>query len=58
MRPLIILLGPGQGGDSPMFENLMEAVRVRQSGSGQVRTRPERAMADKAFLQSHPILPA
>ncbi len=32
-----------------MFENLMEAVRVRQADSGQVRTRPERAMADKAY---------
>ncbi len=32
-----------------MFESLMEAVRVRQADSGQVRTRPERAMADKAY---------
>ncbi len=32
-----------------MFENLMEAVKVRQASSGRVRTRPERAMADKAY---------
>lgn len=49
MRPLVILMGPGQGGDSPMFENLFEAVRVRQAGSGQTRTRPVRGMADKAY---------
>lgn len=49
MRPLVILLGPGQGGDSPMFENLFEAVQVRQAGSGQIRTRPVRGMADKAY---------
>ena len=49
MRPLVLFLGPGQGGDSPLFENLMEAVKVRQADSGQVRTRPERAMADKAY---------
>ena len=32
-----------------MFENLMEAVEVHQADSGQVRTRPERAMADNAY---------
>ena len=49
MRPLVLFLGPGQGGDSPMFENLMYAVKVCQAGSEQVRTRPERAMAEKAY---------
>lgn len=48
-RPLVLLLGPGQGGDSPMFENLMEALKVERPGSGRARTRPERAMADKAY---------
>ncbi len=27
-RPLVVLLGPGQGGDSPMFEHLMRALDV------------------------------
>ncbi|AIY02013.1 Mobile element protein [Arthrobacter sp. PAMC 25486] len=49
MRPLVILRGPGQAGDSPMFENLFEAVQVRQAGSRQTRTRPVRGMADKAY---------
>lgn len=47
--PLVILLGPGQAGDSPMFENLFEAVQVRQAGSGQTQTGPVRGMADKAY---------
>ena len=48
-RPLVLLLGPGQGGDSPMFENLMEALKVEKEGPGRARTRPDRAMADKAY---------
>jgi len=48
-RPLVMLLGPGQGGDSPMFENLMGALKVERDGSGRARTRPDRAMADKAY---------
>lgn len=47
-RPLV-LLGPGQGGDAPMFENLMEALRVDRAGSVRAITRPGRAMADKAY---------
>lgn len=32
-----------------MFENLMEAVKVKRPGPGRARTRPDRAMADKAY---------
>ena len=51
MRPLVLLLGPGQGRDSPMFENLMEVLKVEREGPGRARarTRPDRAMADKAY---------
>ncbi len=48
-RPLVLMLGPGQGGDSPMFENLMEALKVEKAGPGAARRRPDRAMADKAY---------
>ena len=48
-RPLVLLLGPGQGGDAPMFENLMDALKVERTESGRARTRPDRAMADKAY---------
>ncbi|GAA4370627.1 hypothetical protein GCM10023166_19190 [Paeniglutamicibacter cryotolerans] len=48
-RPLVLILGPGQGGDSPMFANLMDALKVEKTGPGAARRRPERAMADKAY---------
>lgn len=48
-RPLVLLLGPGQGGDAPMFENLLEALKVQRDGPGRPRRRPDRAMADKAY---------
>ncbi|WP_425459498.1 IS5 family transposase [Georgenia muralis] len=49
MRPLVVLLGPGQGGDSPMFEHVMNSVRVPRLGPGRARTTPVRALADKAY---------
>jgi transposase len=49
MRPLVILLGPGQGGDSPMFPNLPEALKVPRPGGGRARSRPDRALADRAY---------
>lgn len=48
-RSLVLLLGPGQAGDAPMFENLVNAIRVEKLGPGAARTRPMRAMADKAY---------
>jgi len=48
-RPLAIILGPGQGGDSPMFPVLMEALKVPRLGGGPPRTRPDAVMGDKAY---------
>lgn len=48
-RPLVMMLGPGQAGDSPMFENLLDARLVRNPATGTTRRRPERALADKAY---------
>jgi transposase len=48
-RPLAMILGPGQGGDSPMFPVVMEAVRVPRLGGGRARTRPDAVMGDKAY---------
>ena len=45
---MVLLLGPGQGGDSPMFAHLLDAVRVPRRGPGRPRTRPTRVLADKA----------
>ena len=49
MRPLVLLLGTGQGGDSPMFPEVMGSLRVPRRGKGRSRTRPDRTMADKAY---------
>ena len=46
MRPLVMLLGPGQGGDSPMFEHVVDSLSVPRVGSGRPRTTPVRALAD------------
>ena len=49
MRPLVMLVGPGQGGDSPMFPLLLDALSVPRIGPGRPRTRPHRALGDKAY---------
>ncbi|WP_441869230.1 IS5 family transposase [Pseudarthrobacter sp. TAF60_1] len=48
-RPLAMILGPGQGGDSPMFPVVMDAVRVPRLSGGRARTRPDAVMGDKAY---------
>lgn len=40
--PLVILVGPGQAGDAPMFPVLMDHLRVARRGPGRPRTRPAR----------------
>jgi len=47
-RPVSRILTPGQHGDCPQFIPLLEAVRIARRGKGRPRTRPGRAMADKA----------
>lgn len=49
MRPLVMLIGPGQGGDSPMFPHLLDALSVPRIGPGRARTTPDRALGDKAY---------
>lgn len=48
-RPLVVLVGPGQGGDSPMYPHLMGHLRVRGGWSASPRTRPDRLRAGKAY---------
>lgn len=50
--PLATVLTPGQAGDNPQLEPLLDAVRVPRAGVGRPRTRPDRVAADKAY--SHP----
>lgn len=44
-----MLVGAGQGNDSPMFPALLAHLRVARLGPGRPRTRPERLRADKAY---------
>lgn len=48
--PLVVLVGAGQAGDSPMFPMLMEHLSITRRGPGRPRTRPDRLRADKAYL--------
>jgi len=53
-RPLVLLLGPGHGHDSPMLPVLLAALWVPRAGGGRARTRPEQLCADKAYsARSH-----
>src|SRR5947208_139483 len=47
--PLVVLLTPGQAGDSPMFDTLMDHLRVDRPGHGRPRTRPNAVRGDKAY---------
>lgn len=48
-RPLVVLVGPGQAGDAPMFPHLMRHLHIARLGRGQARTRPDRVRGDKAY---------
>jgi putative transposase len=55
--PLVVLVTPGQAGDSPMFEPLMAQLRIQRAGPGRARTRPDTVRGDKAYssraIRSH-----
>ena len=46
---MVVLVGPGQAGDAPMFGHLMAHLRVARAGPGRPRTRPQRLRGDKAY---------
>lgn len=46
--PLVVLVTPGQAGDSPLFEPLMAHLRVTRA-AGRARTRPDAVLGDKAY---------
>jgi len=51
--PLVILVGAGQAGDNPVFEHLLNHLKVSRSTGGIPRTRPNRVRADKAYSSRH-----
>lgn len=48
-RPLVVLVGPGQANDSPMFPVLLEHLHIQRCGPGRPRTRPDAVLGDKAY---------
>lgn len=48
-RPLVIVLSPGQAGDSPMLKVLLSHLAVHRIGPGRPRTRPDAVLGDKAY---------
>lgn len=48
-RPLVVLIGPGQANDSPVFPALLANLRVDRCGPGRPRTTPDAVLGDKAY---------
>jgi len=48
-RALVLIVSPGQAGDSPALPLLLEQLRVARSGPGRPRTTPTRLRGDKAY---------
>lgn len=46
---MVVLVGPGQAGDAPMFPHLMTHLSIARPGPGRARTRPNRVRGDKAY---------
>lgn len=49
LRPLALLITPGQWGDSPQLIPVLERIRVKRLGGGHPRTRPDHLGGDKAY---------
>ena len=47
--PLVVLVAPGQSGDSLAFPRLLDRLRVPRLGRGRPRTRPDRMRGDTAY---------
>ncbi|MFB9799581.1 IS5 family transposase, partial [Streptomonospora salina] len=48
-KPLSVVAGAGQSGDSPQFARVLGGIRIGRCGPGRPRTRPDRVLADKAY---------
>ncbi|WP_430335573.1 transposase [Rhodococcus sp. ACT016] len=46
--PGVVLVSPGQSGDSPAFPHLLDHLRVPRADGGRRRTRPDRVRGDKS----------
>jgi transposase len=48
-RPLVVMVSPGQAGDSPGLVKMLAQLRIARRGGGRPRTRPDLLRADKAY---------
>ena len=48
-RPLVLIVSPGQAGDSPTLPLLLDELRVPRVGAGRPRTTPAALLGDKAY---------
>lgn len=48
-RPLVVVVSPGQAGDSPALLPMLGQLRIARRGAGRPRTRPVLLRADKAY---------
>jgi transposase len=48
-KPLSLVLTAGHRGDSPQFTVVLDGIRVPRLHGGRPRSRPDRALADKAY---------
>jgi transposase len=49
LRPLALLVTPGQWGDAPQLIPFLERVRIPRPAGGRPRTRPDHLSGDKAY---------
>lgn len=49
MRPMAMILEPGQGGDFPMSPYLMEGLSVSRLGAGRACSRTDRVLGNRAY---------
>jgi putative transposase len=47
--PLVVMVSPGQAGDSPALQPMLNQLHVHRRGPGRPRTRPNLLRADKAY---------
>jgi len=48
-RVLVVIVSPGQAGDSPVLPHLLDQLRVARRGPGRPRTTPTALRGDKAY---------
>lgn len=48
-RPLVVMVSPGQAGDSPGLLKMLAQLRIARRGPGRPRTRPNLLRGDKAY---------